>query len=102
VLSAIPTKAGRVRVVRRIKRHCSGVALFIVQHRNSHFRKWEKLSNAIAMARGWLVRRGRLATFYAPLSPDELVEEVVEGGMIPVQAWTHSESVFVLAMPRQR
>jgi hypothetical protein len=100
VLSAIPTQAGRVRVVRRIKSHCAGVALFIVQFRNSHFRKWEKLAHAISIARGWLVPRGRGASFYAPLSPDELVEEIVDGGMIPVDAWTNSESVFVLAVPR--
>jgi hypothetical protein len=99
VLSAVPTVQGRERIIRQIGHHSArdGVALFVVQYRNSHFSEWKTAAHATRSGDGWLVRRGSQAWFYSLIDPHQLAEHIVQGGMFPVDIWTNGESAFVLA-----
>jgi len=100
VLSAIPGRDNRLRAIGAIRSHlkAGAVALFVVQFRNSHFKRWHSATNAISHDGGWLVRGRTGASFYALLQPDELAEHVLAGGLYPVDVWTKGEAAVVLAL----
>jgi hypothetical protein len=100
VLSAVPSAEARERIVREIAAHTSprGTALFVVQYRNTHFRRWEQLPHAQRTGGGWLVKNVRGASFYAPITAEELAEYVINGGMVPVDIWCCGEAALVLAI----
>jgi len=100
VLSAVPSQAARLRIISAISKHLKrgGQALFVVQYRNSHYRDLEAAKHARRYRDGWLIVNGRVASFYGLISPDELCEHVVRGGLYPTETWTSGgEAAYVLA-----
>ena len=99
VLSAIPHKNTRLTVIALVasRLNQNGMALFVVQSRNSYFKGWSDDPTARQYRDGWLVPSDGRASFYGIITRSKLEALVSEAGMPIVKSWVHGESSYVLA-----
>jgi 2-polyprenyl-3-methyl-5-hydroxy-6-metoxy-1,4-benzoquinol methylase len=98
VLSAIPTMAAIDAVLRAIKRLTkhSGVAVFINQHRNSYFKRFEVGKRHLF---GHLHEGKRGYSYYGVMTKEVVQSLLLEYGYVIRRAWDQREINFVEAYP---
>lgn len=99
VLSAIPHKADRVKVLRDLKRALRphGLLLASTQYRNTHFKEWRTSASAVRVRDGWFVKGLRGASFYAIIPPKELQQLCLSAGLRVTRLGSKGETAFVFA-----
>lgn len=104
VLSAIPDRKVRQRVLRRLacRLKTKGKMLVCVQFRNSHFEGWKHNSRARPYKDGWLVKNGRRTSFYGIIPPQSLINACKDANLTVISSGSHGESAFVIAARRQK
>ncbi len=102
VLSVIPRRAERLRVLRTLRRvlRPRGNILVSTQFRNSHFASWQDSPNATWTGDGWLVRGIRGASFYAIIPPAKLSQLCRDAGLHVNQFGSNGETAFAFASLR--
>jgi 2-polyprenyl-3-methyl-5-hydroxy-6-metoxy-1,4-benzoquinol methylase len=98
VLSTIPSVQLRSRVLSTIfkKLRKGGQALFVVQYRNSEFKKMASSANGSMFRDGILMNSLRGHSFYALISPEALQSLVERNGFAVDAQKLHEGSVFLL------
>lgn len=98
VLSAIPSKSIRSRVLRtlasRLRR--TGLCLFVTQHRNTDFKRMRHSPNAQPYLDGWILRSKHGPSYYGILDRLKLGSLVQRCDHYVRCAWVSGESTFVL------
>jgi 2-polyprenyl-3-methyl-5-hydroxy-6-metoxy-1,4-benzoquinol methylase len=99
VLSVIPHKADRVKVLRDLKRvlRASGSLLVSTQYRNTHFKEWKTNATGTWVRDGWFVKGLHGATFYAIIPPKKLEQLCRAAGLRVIRLGSKGETAFVLA-----
>lgn len=103
VLSVIPIFAIRQRIIRLMhsKLRPGGTCLFVVQYRNSDFKRMAGMPNARIWREGIVVDSLRGYSFYALISPDQLVSMVTEAGFHAADLTLNDGSAYVVARCRK-
>jgi 2-polyprenyl-3-methyl-5-hydroxy-6-metoxy-1,4-benzoquinol methylase len=98
VLSAIPSKSVLEQALNAIGRltHKSGMAVFVNQHRNSYYTRFEKDSRHLF---GHLIKGKHGYSYYGLLPPAQMSALLVGHGFAVSEAWTEGEINFVEARP---
>ncbi len=99
VLSVIPHKAERVRVLRKLGRvlKTDGRILASTQFRNTHFKHWQANPRASWVRDGWFVQGIRGASFYAIISPKKLNGLCRSAGLRVETFGSRGETAFAFA-----
>lgn len=99
VLSVIPHKADRLRVLRTLKGvlKADGQLLITTQFRNTYFNELRTYPNAKWIRDGWFVKGFRGASFYAIIPPKKLAQYCHSAGLRVIQAGSKGETAFVFA-----
>lgn len=99
VLSVIPHRRARLQVLRELRRMLkkNGQVLVSTQFRNTHFRQWEKQTNATWVRDGWFVKGLRGASFYGIIPPDKLSQLCRAAGLVVSRMGSNGETAFVFA-----
>jgi SAM-dependent methyltransferase len=102
VLSVIPILAIRQRVVGLIysKLRPGGTCLFAVQYRNSDFKRMSGMPHARIWRDGILIDSLRGFSFYALITPVELVSMVISAGFEIADLTLNDGSAYVVAQSR--
>jgi SAM-dependent methyltransferase len=99
VLSAIPFHSVRRSVLNIIRQKLrpGGTCLFVVQYRNSDFKRMSKLPNARPWRDGFLIDSLRGFSFYGLISPQRLSALVVDAGFEIVDQYLDDGRIFLMA-----
>jgi len=99
VLSVVPILSLRKVIVDRIyaKLRHGGEAIFVVQYRNSDFKRMLRLPNSKRWRRGILMNSLRGYSYYGFISPKELTTMVAEAGFSDLQLSLNEGSAYVVA-----
>jgi 2-polyprenyl-3-methyl-5-hydroxy-6-metoxy-1,4-benzoquinol methylase len=99
VLSVIPHKAERIKVLRGLARVLKpdGRILASTQFRNTHFKKWAANPNANWVRDGWFIKGRRGASFYAIIFPKKLGQLCRAAGLSLVRLGSQGETAFAFA-----
>lgn len=99
MLSVVPSMSIRKKIVRFIscKLKPGGDCLFVVQYRNSEFKKMKERPGAEAYLDGTLFRGLRGYCFYGLIHPEALEQIVMEGGMLVTSSFRREGSAYILA-----
>jgi SAM-dependent methyltransferase len=99
VLSVIPLKSVRLKVLRQLRRmlKSTGQLLVSTQFRNTHFRGWEEARNTTWVRDGWFVNGVRGASFYAIIPPKKLSQLCRAAGLVVSRMGSKGETGFVFA-----
>jgi SAM-dependent methyltransferase len=103
VLSVIPILAIRQRVIRLIysKLRPGGTCVFVVQYRNSDFKRMSAMPNARVWRDGMLIDSLRGFSFYALIRPNQLVSMVIGAGFQIADLRLNDGSAYVVAQSRK-
>lgn len=104
VLSVIPHKSIRLRVLRELRGVLkrNGQLLVSTQFRNTHFSHWKKHSGADWVRDGWFVQGLRGASFYAIIPPNKLGQLCRSAGLIVSRMGSKGETGYVFAERRRK
>lgn len=104
VLSVIPFSSARQNVVHLIhqKLRRGGTCLFVVQYRNSDFRRMRAMKNARPWRDGFIVNSLRGFSFYGLISPQRLERLVLSCGFEVADRILNDGRVFLLARSRAK
>ena len=96
VLSAIPCKKTIDSVIKNIKRLLcnNGKAVFVNQHRDSYFKKYESGEKHLY---GYLYQSNNSYSYYGILCPDKTKELLIESGFLIINDWILKSINFVEA-----
>lgn len=99
VLSAIPFQSVRRQALALIRQklHPSGSCLFVVQYRNSDFGRMSRLPNARPWLDGFLMDSRRGFSFYGLITPQHLINLVVEAGFHIGECHLDDGRVYLMA-----
>jgi SAM-dependent methyltransferase len=99
-LSVIPIMSIRLNVIQKIYTQLAqgGVALFVVQYRNSDFSRMLSRPEATAWRGGILLNSLRGYSYYGLIPPSELKECIAEGGFERMETKLHDGSAYVFAV----
>ena len=98
VLSSIPTQISRNKVISNIKSLLKkeGKALFVTQYYDTFFSKALNDSNNIRYNDGWISKQS-YNSFYGLIGPEELEKSLTNKGLIIINKWKASKSIFIEA-----
>jgi SAM-dependent methyltransferase len=103
VLSSIPNQGRRVKLLKDLKAvlRNKGRLLVVVQYRNTYFSAFQTNPNAVRHYDGWLVTRGRYASFYGLIAPTRLARLCKSVGLAVPETCLHGECSFTWAQVRE-